>query len=143
MDDTRDQSLQEWLDGAPDSPSPATSSDEQADLLAYQALFSQLRTPPPTVGLPYGFARRVRQQVEQRAHRRSDVRFHLFCAALFLVSVLGGYSLLVFVDAELARQTKLVVIQHSGSLLVGVGLFLGIQLTNPQWMRQQVNAWSR
>ncbi|MCX6215287.1 hypothetical protein [Spirosoma sp.] len=142
MDDTRDQLLQEWLDRAPDSPPPATTSDEQADLLAYQTLFSQLETPP-TVGLPYGFARRVRQQLEQRAHRRSDVRFYLFCVGLFVVSVLGGYSLLVLVDAELARQTKLVVIQHSGALLAGIVLFLGIQLTNSQWVQQQVNAWGR
>lgn len=142
MDDTRDQSLQEWLESNPNASFPEASPDEQADRLAYQALFSQLRTTPD-VGLPYGFARRLRQQVEQKAYRRSDIRFQLFGIGLFVVAVLVGYGLLFLVDAESARQTRLVVIQHIGSLLVGVGLFIGIQLINPQWMRHQVNTWSR
>lgn len=129
MDQPTEQALQAWLDEATDAPSPATSAEAQADLLAYQALFGQLRVAP-TVGLPHGFARRLRRQVEQQAHRRSDVRFHFLSIGLFLVAALGGYGLLFLVDAESARQTKLLVTHYSGALLMAVSLFVGLQLLN-------------
>jgi len=122
MEELNDDELQDLLSGDSISGNNELSEKAASDLLAYQDLFSALKTAPQT-GLPLSFAANVRRTLQERINRKSDMRFNVMAVTIFMLNLALGYGLLQLISQTTADLVLNMVLKFKWLLFSVVSLF--------------------
>ncbi len=120
-----DEQIQAMLDDHLQLPGASlTDPETQDDIEHYQLVFKALSTEP-AAGLPFDFAAKVSRRLKLKLKRKSDIRFNLLVAGLFLISLIAAYGALMLVDAAAAAQFLQVILRFKFPLLIAVAVLIG------------------
>lgn len=122
MEELNDDELQDLLDHGSMSGNNKLSEKESSDLLSYQDLFKALKTEP-LPGLPFSFASNVKQKLQERLNRKSDIRFNVMAVTIFILSLVLGYGLLQLISQTTADLVLNIVFKFKWILFWVVCLF--------------------
>lgn len=136
MKKLNDDALQELLSNNPSSNEDNLSVKDADNLLAYQNLFKILETEPAQ-GLSFSFASNVRRKLQGRLNRKSDMRFNMMAASIFILCLLLGYGLLQLISQTAADLVWSMVLEFKWLLLSLTCLFFGILLTDQQLTKRE------
>ncbi|MEO3402618.1 hypothetical protein AAFN85_01870 [Mucilaginibacter sp. CAU 1740] len=123
MKELDDDALQELLNGGLLPDDETLSDNDQANLQAYQSLFTALNTEPAE-GLPMSFAANVRRAIQEQAARKSDMRFNILALLLFLVGLAVAYGMLALISPESGDMFLTAVVGYKWVLLTMVAGFV-------------------
>ena len=136
MEELNDDQLQELLGSGAAISDDTFAEKAKGDLLAYQGLFKALDTEPAQ-GLPLSFASNVRRKIQQQLNRKSDIRFNILAAIIFIVSLMLGYGLLQLISTAAAGLVLSLVIKFKWVLLSLSFLFFCFLLIDQRLVKRE------
>lgn len=126
MKDMNEEELQQLAEQS-DLLNKNLSLKDGQDVVAYQTLFTKLRTEP-AAGLSLGFASNVRRAVQQQADRKSDLKFHLLLLFIFTAILSTAFGLLYLISPVATEQVLSISPKFKWSAGLAVLVFWSIQL---------------
>jgi hypothetical protein len=136
MEELNDDELQDLLGQGSISSGRKLSEKEVGNLLSYQDLFKALETEP-LPGLPLSFASNVRLKIQERLNRKSDFRFNVMAATIFVLSLLLGYGLLQLISQTTAELILNIVFKFKWILFWGICLFFCLLVIDQRLVKRE------
>lgn len=130
-----DEMLQDLLEKGLFPGDESLSKEQKKELAAYQQLFEALATEPEQ-GPSFSFAARVSRAVRQQLIRKSDTRFNMIAAGIFVVSLALVYGFLALFNPSACGLILLVAIKFKWIWAFCILAFLGLQVAEQQLLKR-------
>lgn len=132
-----DEQIQAMLDDHLQSPGASMADPEtQDDVKHYELVFKALHTEP-AAGLPFDFSAKVSRRLRLKLKRKSDIRFNLLVAGLFLISLIAAYGALMLVDGAVAAQFLQVILRFKFPLLIAIAVLIASLILDQRISEQE------
>lgn len=128
MKELNDDELQQWLEGG--KTPPAGESD---DIKAYNALFDLLKAEPED-GLPYDFSAKVIRSVETQTQRKSEFKYNLLAAIIFIVILVSAWFSVNIYNPQLSAA----LLPYKWLLLSAPLIFIIIQYLDQRLIKRKL-----
>lgn len=135
MEELNDDELQELLGRIPITGDHTFGEKAKGDLLAYQDLFKALEKEP-VQGLPLSFASNVKRKVQAHLNWKSDIRFNILAAIIFMASLSLGYGLLQLISSSTAELVMNIVLKFKWVLSSVICAFFSFLLIDQRLVKR-------
>ncbi len=135
MKKLHDDEIQKLLEESLSATDTELSASQKEDFEIYRRLFQALKKGPEG-GLPYNFSAKVAKSVQAATSRTSDVKFYILVLLILIPITVGAYTLLSFVNHQVASQLVKAILAYKWALLFALISLFTIQFLDQKLIKE-------